>query len=792
MRAVVVRGTVTDPLGAAIVGARVQLIQGTSVAAFGISGPDGYYEIRSTAQGRFILLAAASTFAPGIGQDFYGGRSDIVSRNITLELASVTAQVSVTATGTPTPTQQLSSAVTLVPASALATRLGIIDDLRQAPGVAVVQTGQAGGAASLFVRGGNSDANKILIDGIPAEDIGGRFDLGTVSSTALNGFELYRGPDSVIYGSDAAASVLNLSTPRGSSLRPVLNYSGDGGNFTTYRNEITVGGAHQKIDYYAAFSRFDTSNAIPLDRFHVATESVNLGYNLTTNTLARFTLRNADAVSGLPNAHDFFAISAAGKQADQDIYSGATLENRLAGNWHNLVRYGIARKREQAYQFYPVGEPVDDGYGDLTYYGNPVNIRGGNGYTAFGRAAIAYSDDYPTHQFSVSNRDELYYQSDYTFLRRITALFGFRYENERGSFLSSGLYPSNQTLQRTNYQYTFQFQGDFHNRVFYSLGGAVEKNQLFGTTGTPRIGLAYVPFPTGSGFLQGTRLRANFATGVQEPSLSTQFTSLYGQLLAAGNTAAIAAYNVQPIQALRSRTYELGLDQNILGQKLILKLGYFHNIFDHQIDYIDSGTLQRVFGIQSSVAKLYGAELNTLAFRAQGLEAELEYQAFMHLFLRAGYTYLEGQVIRSFSTDAASNGTLAENPYLPGIPIGSSYPLVGARPFRRPPNSGSFAVQYTTQKLTLAFKGVIASRSDDSTFLTYSDFNGGNTLLLPNRNLDFGYAKLDLYGTYAANHKLTLFTELDNLLSQQHIGPIGYPGLPFTIRAGIKLRLGGL
>ena len=31
----------------------------------------------------------------------------------------------------------------------------------------------------------NSDANKVLIDGIPAEDVGGRFDFGTVSSTGI-------------------------------------------------------------------------------------------------------------------------------------------------------------------------------------------------------------------------------------------------------------------------------------------------------------------------------------------------------------------------------------------------------------------------------------------------------------------------------------------------------------------------------------------------------------------------------------------------------------------------------
>ena len=85
----------------------------------------------------------------------------------------------------------------------------------------------------------------------------------------------------------------------------------------------------------------------------------------------------------------------------------------------------------------------------------------------------------------------------------------------------------------------------------------------------------------------------------------------------------------------------------------------------------------------------------------------------------------------------------------------------------------------------------MASRSDDSTYQSFNDFNGDNTLLLPNRDLDFGYTKLDMNALYAATRHVTIFTQLDNLLGQQHIGPIGYPGLPFTIRTGLKIRIGG-
>ena len=60
-----------------------------------------------------------------------------------------------------------------------------------------------------------------------------------------------------------------------------------------------------------------------------------------------------------------------------------------------------------------------------------------------------------------------------------------------------------------------------------------------------------------------------------------------------------------------------------------------------------------------------------------------------------------------------------------------------------------------------------------------------------NRDLDFGYAKLDANFTYAIKPRVVVFSQLDNLLSQQHIGPIGYPSLPFTVRAGLKVRFFG-
>jgi len=779
--AVVVRGRVTTALGTPVPGARVQLVQNGKTIAQGTAAVDGSFEIRTADAGRFTLLASAGGFLPAIGEDFYGGAEDIVTQDAVLATTTVRQEVSVTATGIPTPLPQLTAPVSVVPQEDLALRTGVGEEMRQTPSAVLVQTGMTGGVMSLFVRGGNSTANLVLVDGIPADDVGGVFDFGTVSSTAIGHVEMYRGPNSALYGTDAGAAVITLNTPRGTTLRPVLNYSGDAGTLHEYRNEVTLGGTYQKLDYFGAFSRFDTSNALPRDKYHSATSAANIGYEFTGNTQMRFTIRDGVSATGLPSAHDFYGVSSDAKQSDQDLYSGITLENRTEGDWHNLLRYGIARKREQEKMFTNQGTPVEVFPGFFEYFGNVSTIRGANGYTATGQASFFLPTD-----DQASNRDQLYYQSDYTFSPKFLALFGFRYDNERGVFNDND-FGENEKVQRTNFEYNLQFQGQAWGRLFYSAGGAVEKNHLYGIAGTPRIGLAYVPVRPSDKLFHGTKIRANAATGVQEPSLSLEFNSLYRQISAADR----AAFHVGPPQQQRSRNYDIGVEQNVMGERLMLKADYFHNVFDRQLEGVSGEALAQYFNL--NFPSIFSAYLNSLAYRASGAELEVEWKFKHRLFVHGGYTYLDTSVVQSFANDAvlANQGTPTENPNLPGIAIGAESPLVGGRPFRRPPHSGFFGVDYNRPRFSVAFKGALASRSDDSTFLDFEDIHGGNSMILPNRDLDFGYAKLDLGGTFRFTSKIGAFVQLENLLNDQHIGPIGFPGLSLTARAGFKIRLGG-
>ena len=156
--------------------------------------------------------------------------------------------------------------------------------------------------------------------------------------------------------------------------------------------------------------------------------------------------------------------------------------------------------------------------------------------------------------------------------------------------------------------------------------------------------------------------------------------------------------------------------------------------------------------------------------------------------MRGGYTYLDAVIQRSFTnSDVALLGPL---PTYNGIPIGQDSPLQGARPFRRPPHAGFITATFTHKSLSAMLNTAFASRSDDSDFLGGDDINGGNSLLLPNRNLDFGYAKVDLGASYQFKSWIGVYGIGDNLTNNQHIAPIGYVSLPIDFRVGLRLQWG--
>jgi iron complex outermembrane receptor protein/vitamin B12 transporter len=789
-----VHGVVSDPSGARITGAKVVLIRNGSTVSAGVSGADGSYQITTAEQGRFYLVISANGFRQLEAPGFYAGKFDNHEQNLVLEPTWVRESIVVTANGTPTPQPQTGASISVLGPSDLALRGDLVSSLRLMPGTSVAQVGQMGAQASLFIRGGDSDANKILLDGVSAGDLGGRFDFGPLATTAVERAEVYRGPDSSLYGADAESGVVSLTTPHGTTSFPSFLFHGDAGSFLTSAEDLEIAGAHNKLDYLGEFSWLQTNNNLPLNEFHVATAAGNFGWQPNGSTQIRGTVHYGVDATGVPGALQFYQVANNATQKDQDLFLSASVDNQTTAAFHNSVRYGLTRKREQYHLWSESGSGLFDQYGDS--FGYPVTITGANGYSVSGPVLLDFAGTYPEENQLVSNRDALVYQGDYTVTPHLAAQIGFQFEDERGSEPGSFYYTP---VERTNYDYRAAVHGDFKTRFFYTLGGDLERYSLFGTQTNPRAGVSFYAMKPRKGIFSGTRILFNYGDAVREPSLTDQFYSLFSFLEANGGQSTIQQLGIKPLSAPTARTYEGGVEQSFLSQRLVFRTSFFHNEFGRQIEYVGLDLIPQLLPnltpaqqnqldqfLQANGA--YEQSLNTEAYRALGVEATVEGGIGRSIFLRGGYTYLDAVIQRSFTnSDVALLGPL---PTYSGIPIGSDSPLQGARPFRRPPHTGFFTATYSAKKLSAMFTSAFVSRSDDSDFLGGYDINGGNSLLLPNRNLDPGFAKLDIGASYQLLTWLGVYGQAENLTDNQHMAPIGYISLPANLRAGVRIQWG--
>ncbi len=171
----IVRGRVIDPLGAVVPGANVALLEDNKEIAHTQTGPEGAFEFAGLNAGRYSVRVQASGFENEESAPSFVPSEGAAQLDVIVRLGSMHEQMVVSATGTAMPESQVGASISTIDFSQLedANHVDVLDALRSAPGMQVMETGQRGGLTSVFVRGGDTRFNKLLLDGIPADDIGG-------------------------------------------------------------------------------------------------------------------------------------------------------------------------------------------------------------------------------------------------------------------------------------------------------------------------------------------------------------------------------------------------------------------------------------------------------------------------------------------------------------------------------------------------------------------------------------------------------------------------------------------
>ncbi|HXO84397.1 MAG TPA: TonB-dependent receptor plug domain-containing protein, partial [Gemmatimonadales bacterium] len=136
--------------------------------------------------------------------------------------------------------------------------------LQLVPGVHIVETGSYGGQTSLFMRGGENDYVKVLVDGVPVNQPGGGLDLAHLTTDNVDRIEVVRGPASVLYGSDAVTGVVQIFTRAGTG---PTRFGADvrAGTYGSTQFGFDLEGGTPTLGYSMRASRFGSDGLYPVN-----------------------------------------------------------------------------------------------------------------------------------------------------------------------------------------------------------------------------------------------------------------------------------------------------------------------------------------------------------------------------------------------------------------------------------------------------------------------------------------------------------------------------------------------
>jgi vitamin B12 transporter len=514
--------------------------------------------------------------------------------------------VVVTATRLPVAPARVSAAVTVLSGAELraAGLTSVADALRGVPGAAIVRSGSFGAQTSLFLRGGESDYTKVLIDGVAVNQPGGAFDFSALTTDNVRSIEVVRGPASVLYGSDAVTGVVQILTEAGREPGAPIGTAGvRGGTYGTLESFARLAGGSTRNGWSLAASRNVTDGILAYNN-HSRTGTVDLQLRAApdSRTDAKLSVRYDDHRFHFPTdgvGHLVDGNQSTGERGptvglDAGRFFSARLEGRLLlSAHHGEVDYD---------------DPQDNPGDTLGFYNDfhsrdridrrgidaRANLHLGATAVLTGGAALESQRDHSTNVCS-------------------------------GQFGDCSSPPID-TGRTTRSAYT-QLVAPLGARADLTAGARLDHSSRFGDVATYRGGLA---LRLGT----ATRLRASAGTGFKEPTFLENFSTGY----VIGNPK---------LKDERTLSWEVGAEHSIAGGRVAGAVTLYAQRFRNLIDYLGAPPLP-------GGPNYY----NVAAALANGVEAELSLRPSAAVRIGAGYTYLHTRVTRS-GFDPAAGAALA-------------------------------------------------------------------------------------------------------------------------------------
>ena len=445
----------------------------------------------------------------------------------------------VTASPTPRAAGDVARFVTVLDGDDLRLRgvTDLVTALRDVPGLTVVRGGSYGAAASVFLRGGESDYVQFLVDGDQVNSPGGAFDFSGILLDNVERVEVVRGPASSLYGSDAMAGVIHVITRTGRG-GPAGEVSLRAGSYGRREASASMTGGQGPVAWSFGLNRVRWDGVLPTNNgFDNTAVTGNVRLAPDDRTRAGVTLRVAQRTYRFPtdgsgaitdaNAFTFGDEVAASVNAARVLTPGLELRGTVS----------LARNDGGT-------DDQPDEVGDTL---------GSFGFTSLDHVQRATAD----LRANLSRGGWV-------------ATAGMEMEDQRQRSFSESLSQWGPSSGRSEYQ-----RG---NRAAYAhltgsrdggslaLGGRWEDNEQFGriTTWNAEAGWRVAA---------GVALRAAAGVGVKEPT----FYEAFAQGWVRGNPS---------LSPERSRSVELGGEGTLMGGRATVRATAFTQRFQDLIQYV--------------------------------------------------------------------------------------------------------------------------------------------------------------------------------------------------------------
>lgn len=572
----------------------------------------------------------------------------------------------------------------------------VADALRYVPGVSITQSGSRGSLTNAFMRGADPRNTLVMIDGIEVNQLGfPGFDFADLPTDDIERIEVIRGPQSGIYGANANAGVISIITRSGRGMKGAqVDGKAEIGSFLTRSGAFNVRGANGP--FYGSITVSDYATR---------------GYNLSR------------AGSEKDGSRAFVTTTKFGADFTPNF------------NVEGVLRYTARRNYNDSQDF---NFPPGPNYGlmvDSYAWNDYRNLAGRFGGTLTSwdghwiqSAAIKLSDErLPSFDAFLGNfgaggkRITSEYKS--SFLFNSNAFGGenhnltFLLDNRREDYMQDGN-PTRFVKERTGLASEYVLDLPSH----LTLSGALRHdwNTSFADVWTWRLAASQRVPST------GTRIHASYGKGITDPDVFQLF----------GSTFNLANPNLVNEQSIG---WDIGVEQQWLGKKLVTDVTYFSTRYTDKIDLIFDPLLGGLIYVNGTgVALRQGVEIATTANWAPWFSTT------------ATYTYLD-------ATDSFGAPEIRRSPHAGGVEATVRWADNRAK--------ATFGVNYNGTRKDYFFQPL------------------GNVLV----NLPGAWVARAIV-SYDVNENTTIFARAENLFDSRYEEIYSYRGQPVAAFAGLRVK----